>query len=175
LHAGADVDHQTAPTSSGAHEGVDRIVDEHEVARLAPVAVDDGPFAFAGRSGEGRDHAAVGPLTGAVQRREGEDRELHVVLIAIDRQQLDQCAPAYTLHRLRCERPPFLHRQLARRHVAVKRQRVTADDHFGYAGAARRFEHVGTAGDHDVGDLARAGTGRRCSHEVQHVGHPAFQ
>src|SRR5690349_20835116 len=54
LDAGADVHQQAAALLAGAYEGVDDVVDVHEVARLRTVAEDHRPVAPEQLAGEDR-------------------------------------------------------------------------------------------------------------------------
>ena len=76
LDAGADVDDEPAALVRRAHERVDDVVDEHEVAGLLAVAEDRGPRAVEHHAGEDRDDAgfAVRVLARAVDVRERRAR-----------------------------------------------------------------------------------------------------
>ena len=88
LHSGADVDHESAAALTGAHEGVDGVVDIEQVACLAPITVDGHRLTVRKRSGPRCDDAVNWPLAGPVHRCHRERGVLHRVVVAVDREQV---------------------------------------------------------------------------------------
>ena len=86
LGAGADVHQQPAALLGGPHEGVDDVVDEHVVARLAAVAEDGGLLPGQHEPGEDRHHPGltVGVLARTVdvgERQLGVLQPAHLAVV----------------------------------------------------------------------------------------------
>ena len=91
LDAGAHVDEKTPAPLARPGQGVDDVVDEHEVAGLRPVAEDRA--ALPGREVSGEDGhdtcLAVGILTRSVDVAQGERAELDVVQLPVGLEVVD--------------------------------------------------------------------------------------
>ena len=84
LLARADVDDEPTAALARPHEGVDHVVDEHEVAGLASVAVHDRRRRSRRPRPERGDDAPVGPLARAVHRGQRQGRELDRRTVAVE-------------------------------------------------------------------------------------------
>ena len=120
LHAGADVDDQPRPPGGGPDDGIDGVVDGHEVAGLAAV-----PWISAGRperraADEGGDHAPTSrPLPRAVHAAEGQGGELQRVPVPVEGEQVGDGAVGDRRGGVRRPEGALLDRQLPERDRAV--------------------------------------------------------
>ena len=142
LLAGADVDHQPAPPARRPHQRIDDIVDEDEVAGLAPIAVHHRRPAGGCSIDERRDHTTGRALTRSVDTAQCQRRELDRMEVAIRHEQVDDRRGDDAAHTTWFElrRLTVLDRERLRRRVPVDRRRRERNDDLRHAVASRRFE-----------------------------------
>src|SRR5215204_1451538 len=142
LKAGSHIDQVPVATLGGESERVHRVVHEHVVARLIPIAEDRGRLASEHHLAEDRHDPglSVWILSGSVDVRESERSERDAVLPFIEAEVVDAHLLADPVRRHGSAARRFLDRQLPR--FAVERAPGGGVDDLAYAGSHTTFHQV---------------------------------
>ena len=156
---GPDVADEAAAPRRGPHEGVDDVVDEHEVPRLLAVPEDRDRLAPQDALGEDGHHAGlpVGILARAVDVGEGQRAELERVQLAVGDQVVDDRLLGHPVRRQRLLGVRLADREVLGRRVPVERAAAGGEHDALGLGLARALEDVQRADDVDRGVEGRSG------------------